>query len=209
MTVALDIRVLELLCSRLCHELVSPVGAVNNGVELIEEMGADMADEAMGLIAHSAQQAARRLQVLRLAYGAAGTDASSFGEVRTAAANYLSGSKIALEWPAGVLDDALAGHRGFAKVLLNLIIMGEDALAYGGTLALVGSGGTVTVSARGRAAALKPDIRTAFDGACAPGDLSPRTVHAYATGRFAENYGLSIAPSETPDRLDLQLSIAA
>ena len=61
----LDMRVVELLCSRLCHELVSPVGAINNGVELIEEMGAEMADEAIGLIAHSADQASRRLRLLR------------------------------------------------------------------------------------------------------------------------------------------------
>ena len=52
----LDIRRSEFPRSRLCHELVSPVGAINNGVELIEEMGADMADEAIGLIAHSADR---------------------------------------------------------------------------------------------------------------------------------------------------------
>ena len=52
----LDIRVVELLCSRLCHELVSPVGAINNGVELIEEMGADMADEAIGYAERNGRQ---------------------------------------------------------------------------------------------------------------------------------------------------------
>jgi len=204
-TLALDLRVVELLCSRLCHELVNPVGAVNNGVELIEEMGADMADEALKLIAHSAQQAQGRLKVLRLAYGAAGTELSSFGEIRTNIEKYLAGSKIGLDWPSGAVDDALASRRGTAKVLLNLLIMGEAALAYGGTLALSSGNGAVTVSARGRGASLKPDIREALDGGCTPADLKPTTVHAYATGRFAEAYGLTVTPVEAPERLDLVL----
>lgn len=203
MTVAMDIRVVELLCSRLCHELVSPVGAVNNGVELIEEMGSEMGEEALGLIAHSAQQAARRLQVLRLAYGAAGTEAASFGDVRTAATNYFSGSKIALDWRQGAVDDALAQRRGTAKVLINLLVLGEEALPYGGTLSVGGGAGPVAVSARGRAAGLRPESRAALDGATAPADLTPRTVHAFATGRFAEHYGLAAAAVETPDGLDL------
>ena len=102
----LDIRVVELLCSRLCHELISPVGAINNGVELIEEMGAEMADEAIGLIAHSADQASRRLRLLRLAYGTAGSDKSGLAEAAQAAEGYFAGSKIKLEWLPGRLEQA-------------------------------------------------------------------------------------------------------
>ncbi|MSP89576.1 MAG: hypothetical protein EXQ92_12320 [Alphaproteobacteria bacterium] len=69
----MDQRVLELLMSRVCHDLISPVGAVVNGVELIEDGGADMTDDAMALIAKSARQASRRLQFFRMAYGAAGS----------------------------------------------------------------------------------------------------------------------------------------
>jgi histidine phosphotransferase ChpT len=201
----MDIRVVELLCSRLCHELVSPVGAINNGVELMEEMGDEMGEEAMRLIAHSAQVTARRLQVLRLAYGAAGTEASSFAEVRTAASNYLADTKITLDWPAGAVDDTFAGSRGTAKVLLNLIVLAEESLAYGGRLALSGSASSVTVSAIGRAAALKPEIQAAFAGGVEPAALSPRSVHAYATRRFADHYGLSVEAAETTERLDLTL----
>src|SRR3954468_5609680 len=102
----LDIRVVELLSSRLCHELISPVGAINNGVELIEEMGAEMADEAIGLIAHSADQASRRLRLLRLAYGTAGSDKSNLTEVAQAADGYFAGGKIKLEWPPGRIEQA-------------------------------------------------------------------------------------------------------
>jgi histidine phosphotransferase ChpT len=201
---AMDIRVVELLCSRLCHDLVGPVSAINNGVELMEEMGEEMGDEALGLIAQSAQQTARRLQVLRLAYGAAGAEAASFADSRTAAANYFQGGKITLDWPPGAVDDGLAQRRGMAKVLINAILLGEEALPYGGTVSPRGAGGSVTVAASGRSAGLKPESRDALDGLPALADLGPRTVHAYATGRFAEHYGLKVEASGAgPDRLEL------
>ena len=68
--------VLELLASRICHDLISPVGAVNNGVEFLEEMGADAGAEAIQLIAHSARQASVRLQAFRICYGTGGRDSN-------------------------------------------------------------------------------------------------------------------------------------
>ena len=207
MKVDLDIRVAELLCSRLCHELVSPVGAINNGVELIEEMGAEMVDEAIGLIAHSADQAARRLRLLRLAYGAAGAESTAgLAEAQQAAASYFAGGRITLDWAPGGLPDALAARRGAAKLLLNLLVLAEEALAYGGTVRLSAEGRVVVVSALGRAAALKPETRAALDGDTPPDALGPRTVHAYATGRFAAQYDFGIEVREGADGLDLRLA---
>jgi histidine phosphotransferase ChpT len=196
----LDIRVVELLCSRLCHELVSPVGAINNGVELIEEMGAEMADEAIGLIAHSADQASRRLRLLRLAYGAAG-DQSGFAEVAQAAEAYFTGGKIKLEWPPGRLEQASRLPPGAGKVLLNLVILAEEALTYGGRI-VVGPdhGGIPTITAIGRNAGLKAEAAQALSGDIATDNLTPRTVHAYVTGRFAEHLDLKV--STTQDAAD-------
>src|SRR5690606_38058321 len=68
--------VIELLASRICHDLVSPVGAINNGVEFMEDGGPDSMDEALGLISHSASQASAKLMAFRIAYGAGGRDAN-------------------------------------------------------------------------------------------------------------------------------------
>ena len=193
----LDIRVVELLCSRLCHELVSPVGAINNGVELIEEMGADMADEAIGLIAHSADQASRRLRLLRLAYGAASSDKSGLAEVAQAAEGYFAGSKIKLEWPPGRLEQASQLQPGIGKVLLNLIILAEEALAYGGRIVIEpGSDGNPRVAAIGRNAGLKAEAAQALTGDIAIETLTPRTVHAYVTGRFAQHLNLKVVTAQ-------------
>ena len=75
MTYTVDRRIAELLCSRICHELVAGVAAINNGVELISEIDPSMFDEAMGLIGSSAKQASVRVQYYRMAYGFAGYDA--------------------------------------------------------------------------------------------------------------------------------------
>ena len=68
--------VIELLASRICHDLVSPVGAINNGVEFMEEMGddAEQRKEALGLISHSASQASAKLMAFRIAYGSGGRE---------------------------------------------------------------------------------------------------------------------------------------
>src|SRR5580658_5983515 len=96
----IDLRVLELLASKLCHDLVSPVSAINNGVELIEDIGGSVVDEAMKLIGDSAGHAARRLRLFRIAYGRAGSEENlGVKDVRQIAEQYLAGGKVNLAWP--------------------------------------------------------------------------------------------------------------
>src|SRR6185312_8882141 len=73
MSLQIDLRILELLCARLCHELVSPVGAINNGVELLGEEDPDFVRDAIALIGQSGRKAGQRLQFYRFAYGTAAT----------------------------------------------------------------------------------------------------------------------------------------
>ncbi|MBP2290352.1 histidine phosphotransferase family protein [Azospirillum rugosum] len=199
----LDIRVIELLASRICHDLVSPVGAIRNGLELIEEMeddepaGGGFAGEAIKLIEHSSGQADRRLRVFRLAYGLAGREQKGFGDTRASAQGLLEGGRTRLDWPAGVPNDQLAFKRGAAKALLNVIILADEALTHGGTIAVAATGdeqsGRFTITATGRPGALKPEAEAALNGSVAPADLTPRTIHAYMTGRFAEDDGYRVA----------------
>lgn len=198
----LDIRVIELLASRICHDLVSPVGAIRNGLELIEEMeddepaGGGFAGEAIKLIEHSSGQADRRLRVFRLAYGLAGREQKGFADTRATAQGLLEGGRTRLDWPAGVPNDQLAFKRGAAKALLNVIILADEALTHGGTIAVAATGdeqsGRFTITATGRPGALKPEAEAALNGSAAPADLTPRTIHAYMTGRFAEDDGYRV-----------------
>jgi histidine phosphotransferase ChpT len=196
MGVALDLRVVELLCSRLCHDLVSPVGAINNGVELIEEMGAEMGNDALDLISRSGQQAATRLQLFRLSYGAAGSEPSvTAAMVKTALQAWFEGSKIRLDWQPGVLA---AGVPGQAKLVINTALLGEEALPFGGVLHIVADPDALRIVAEGDRAALKPDARAALAGGVAVEELTPRTVQAFVTGRFAEHFGLALTVDDGP-----------
>src|SRR5580698_1245124 len=125
----IDLRVVELLASKLCHDLVSPVSAINNGVELIEDIGGSVVDEAMKIIGDSAAHASRRLRLFRIAYGRAGSeDNLPVRDVRQIAEQYLAGGKVTLSWPEEQPPEAFAAHKGALKVILNLLILAEEVL---------------------------------------------------------------------------------
>jgi histidine phosphotransferase ChpT len=124
-----------LICSRLCHDLAGSIGAVNNGVELLaEETDPGMREEAIGLIAQSANDAARRLAFFRLALGASGgvQDPMALGEISRVAQSYFAGGRLSLVLPQENVD--LPKPLGKA-LLLGLALAGQ-ALPRGGTLTL-------------------------------------------------------------------------
>src|ERR1700761_1515877 len=133
----IDLRVLELLASKLAHDLVSPVSAINNGVELIEDIGGSVVDEAMKLIGDSAGHASRRLRLFRMAYGRAGSEENiPVRDIRAIAEQYLGGGKVTISWPEDQPAPALAAVRGCMKVMLNMVILSEEVLAYGGAISI-------------------------------------------------------------------------
>ena len=124
----------SLLCSRLCHDLMSPVGALNNGIELLaDEQDPEMREKCLELLADSARASANKLKFFRLAFGAAG----GFGEeVDTreaqAALEGLFGAERRIELGWVVSDDKLP--KDAVKLLLNLALLAGDALVRGGRL---------------------------------------------------------------------------
>ena len=93
-------HIAELLSSRLCHDLVTPIGAINTGLELFQENMPNLTEdsrEIMDLIQHSAQSASARLSFFRMAFGSSG-EQISFGEARALIETYFVRSKITLRW---------------------------------------------------------------------------------------------------------------
>ena len=135
MTFTVDRRIAELLCSRICHELVAGVAAINNGVELISEIDPSMFDEAMTLIGSSAKQASARVQYYRMAYGFAGHDAlSSMAAVGQLISQLVeTEDRYGVELPENAASIPLEAGRG--KLLLNLTVLGMECLPRGGSVA--------------------------------------------------------------------------
>jgi histidine phosphotransferase ChpT len=205
MPVMENLRVTELLASRICHDLISPVGAINNGVELLEEMGAQVGEEAVKLIGHSAEQAARRLRLFRICYGAAGADANlSCDDALTTARDYLAGSRVSLSWTAETMKNVPGAPKGLAKVVLNSVIIAIENLVHGGTIEVSHSDNKINILAQGRGAGQRGEAFPALKGEVAADDLTARSVHPYVTGRFAEHYAIKLEWSQSgEDRLDI------
>lgn len=180
-----EIRLAQLLCSRLCHDLVGPAGAVNAGLELAEDGGMDQ--DAMDLVTSSAAEVTRRLAFFRIAFGAAGGKTSAVGtlslnEARELAGDLLTEGRAVLEWPESAhAPDSLPAPVG--KVLLLMIMLAADCLPRGGTVtvhtAALPEGMGLAVSAAGQGATLKDVVDAALDPAAPEDALSARSVHAY------------------------------
>lgn len=185
-----SIRALEILCSRLCHDLVGPIGAINNGVELLDEAG-DSGGEAMDLIADSAESAAARLRLYRLALGAAGGQGVLSGaEGRQALEGWFRGGRVRLEWAVPALESP---PPGLVKLSILAALMAEEGLPRGGIVRIDGGDRALRISANGAGCGLRPEMRQALDGAIADADLSPRSILSFVVPRFAAAYGLEFA----------------
>ena len=178
----------SLLCSRLCHDLMSPVGALNNGIELLaDETDPEMRERCLELLADSARASANKLKFFRLAFGAAG----GFGEeidtqeARTAIEGLFGAEKrIELGWV--VSDEKLP--KDAVKLLLNLAMLAGDALVRGGRLDIGAerSNGQVelAVRAEGPRILLDPALRDVL-GNGADGTLEPRAAGAWLAHNLA------------------------
>lgn len=199
----IDMRVTELLASRLCHDLVGPIGAVNNGMELMEDEDLGMMEDALKLVGNSARQAGTVLQYYRLAYGMAGARVDGdFAVQRQLAIDYLSFGKITLVWTA---DDLPGGAPdGLGKLLLNMIVLGGEMLPRGGTLTVTAAntpnGLEAVVAAAGAGARLREEAQPAFADSVNMDELTPRNVHGYFTRLLAQRFGGDLAiDSPGPD----------
>lgn len=172
----------SLLCSRLCHDLLSPVGSINNGLELLsDEHDPEMRQRCLDLLSESAKASANKLKFFRLAFGAAG----GFGEtvdpreVRSAVEGLFGdGGRVALGW---MLDDQPLPKPAL-KVLLNLVLIAGDALIRGGRLDIGAEtrGGTmeIVVRAEGGRLVLDQELRATLTGEN-QGLVTPRAAAAY------------------------------
>ncbi len=213
MGVKVDLRVLELLASRICHDLISPIGAVGNGLELLEDAGDDMSGDALKLSVNCVRRASALLEFFRMAYGTAGSDTGLRWETaKQLAEGLVDGPKTTLVWsaaPAGLNVPPAA-----PKLALNLMLLGTEMLPRGGEIAvaLQGAGSRLIVSAvaSGRDARLPEEVGAAM---AAPADPTPpltaRTVHAFFTARLAEGVGGRLEATAQPAAVRLSASIPA
>lgn len=182
-----DLDFAALLVSRVCHDLVSPVGAVVNGLEVLEdERDATMRADALKLVASSAALAAARLQFARIAYGAAGSAGAELdlSEVGRMVCGILKGGKTEMLWEAAVVN----WPKDWAKLLMNSALLGADALPRGGRVLVTTSRApsplAFTVRATGHGARVLEEVERAMRGEPA-GPMDGRSIQPYLAHKLA------------------------
>jgi histidine phosphotransferase ChpT len=202
-----DLEFSSLLCSRLCHDLVSPVGALINGIELLaDEQDPAMQAQCMTLLADSARQTANRLKFFRLAFGAAGgfADLVDTREAQSAVEGLFSGHKVSVQWD--MREPAMS--KPAVKILLNLCLLAGEALLRGGTLMVAAetTEGAVhlVVQASGPKTLLAEDLRSALLGNTLQAQLMPRAAPSFLVATLVANAGGTLQLSPTnPESLTI------
>ena len=195
----------SLLCSRLCHDLLSPVGALTNGLELLAtENDPEMRQRCFELLEQSARASADKLKFFRLAFGAAG----GFGDTIAVAepkalvdALVGANSRVTVNWALG--SEALP--KAAVKVLLNLALIGIDALVRGGTLDIGAEshGGATEIALRAAGAKIAFDetVGQALAGELDPAKLTSRTAPAWMVSQLAASHGGGVQVHRGEDAL--------
>ncbi|MGH6785392.1 MAG: histidine phosphotransferase family protein [Novosphingobium sp.] len=195
----------SLLASRLCHDLLSPVGAMSNGLELLaEEKDPEMRRRCMELLEASAKASADKLKFFRLAFGAAGGfgDAVPVAEPRALVEALIGESgRTQVSWALGAEELP----KSAVKVLLNLALIGIEALVRGGTLdigAEVREGASeIAIRAAGPKIAFDPVIGRALGGTLGEGELTSRTAPAAMIQSLAASLGGGLQYALSDDAL--------
>jgi histidine phosphotransferase ChpT len=189
---ALDLA--ALLCSRVCHDLISPVGAIVNGLEVLEEENDEETKTfALELIKKSARTASARLQFCRLAFGAAGSAGAQIdvGDAEALARGFLEDEKTKLGW--NVPRTLLPKNR--VKLLLNMLVIAGQTIPRGGSLTVAPVGAGEAMSFRITAAGLNARIPQHIPILLAGNPEGPVDAHAiqpFYTGLLARNCGLAV-----------------
>jgi histidine phosphotransferase ChpT len=191
---ALDLA--ALLCSRVCHDVISPVGAIVNGLEVLE----DEKDEAMrgfaqDLIKKSAKQASARLQFARLAFGAAGSAGAAIdtGDAENVARGFIGDERTQLSWdmPRVLLP------KNQVKLLLNLLVIASATIPRGGTIhvhgTVVDDKGSFTLTTQGPSARIPAHVERLIAGESEGGTIDAHGIQPYFTGLVARSAAMDVS----------------
>ncbi len=188
-----DLDLAALLCSRVCHDVISPVGAIANGLELFDdpEMDEETKQTALDMVRSSAKTASAKLKFCRIAFGAAGSAGASIdmSEAGETAAAFVGSEKVTLDWQAPRENRP----KQQVKLLLNMLLMAIAGVPRGGVITVRADGDTLTATARGERAKVPEAIAQVLDGTTDLNLLDARLVQPYYAKLLAQSAGLGLS----------------
>jgi histidine phosphotransferase ChpT len=206
-----ELDLAALLVSRVCHDLISPVGAISNGMEILaDEQDPDMRAHALTLIGHSVGQARARLLFARLAFGAMGSAGAeiSLREAAEVAKEFFQGGKVKVVWD----PPEIAMNKEIVKIALNLAAMAADCIPRGGNLTINSHGdakqSAIVITAEGPRANLAQDIIDALAMKVPQNELTGRTIAPLVTAMLAKRLKSEIKFEKSPERIVFRAAFA-
>ena len=185
-----------LLCSRVCHDVISPVGAIVNGLEVLdEEKDPEMRSFALDLVKKSATMASAKLQFCRLAFGAAGSAGASIdtGDAESVTRGLLGDDKVKLEWRA----PRILMPKNKVKLILNLCLIAAGTIPRGGTMTVDVEGtddeARILIHCKGSYSRVAAGIASLLDGKPENGTIDAHAIQPYFTGLVAREVGMAVS----------------
>lgn len=201
-----DPRLAEMLCTKLCHDLTGPVGAIANGAEFLVDEDSGMGGQAIELISQSAEEAVHRLQFYRQAYGRVNHKGeASLSDAKLLIQDFFSAGKISLDWPDQYTEAAnISISRRMMRLMYNLVLIASATLIRGGTVAIrlhqEESVKRVHISASGPTLKWEPDYNEVLAGHVPLDDVTPYTVQLYYTRQLSDQLG-ALLKAEVGDEM--------
>jgi len=199
-----DLELAALVSSRICHDVINPVSAISNGLEMLaEEPDDEMREAAMDLIRKSAFQASAKLQFARLAFGAAGSAGAEIDlrDAEKVARDFVQGTgkhEVLWQGPPVTLP------KNKVKLLLNLVALGVVALPRGGTVSVEITGEapemSFTIHAKGARARLAEQAESLLSGANGV-DVDAHSIQPYYARRVATAAGMTVTTSSQDEEV--------
>jgi histidine phosphotransferase ChpT len=207
-TVSLDsLDLAALLTSRVCHDVINPVGAIVNGIEVLEDdKDGEMREFALGLIKKSARQASARLQFCRLAFGAAGSAGAAIdtGDAESVSRNFVTDDRTTFNWTGS----RVYMPKNKVKLLLNLVVIALTAIPRGGSIEVTISGMAelpdFLVTAKGQNSRIPPQVEALLSGQSETGTIESQTIQAFYAGLVARAAEMSVSVSMEADTVSIK-----
>ena len=188
-----DLDLSALLCSRVCHDVISPVGAIANGLELMDDPENDQETKtaALDMVRRAANVATAKLKFCRIAFGASGSAGAQIdmGEAGDIAQAFVGEEKVKLDWQVPRENRP----KQDVKLLLNMLLLAIEGLPRGGVITMTAEGAGFVVKAKGDRAKLKEAIVAVIDGKSDLAALDARLVQPYYARMLSQAQGLKLS----------------
>ena len=205
-------RLSALLCTRLCHDLIGPAGAVVNGVELLTDSPGAVDEEVLELIRHSAGETTRRLKYFRVALGIP-SEGLSLAAARAIADDYFATGKIVRDWSDRIMETPTTLPPRLVPIILNLGLCAAESLPRGGRIAIDGApdggGFTIRITAVGESIKADDDALLSLSGDRDLSTLDARGLVPYMAARLVSAAGGKIDTTPSAGSMEFSVTLRA